>query len=92
MLIALAFTWAYKAGIYRDKNIKKIIIKKHGRLAKSVFKYGLEWLAQVLINAFASAIQKITSVFLSCTYIIFMQLRQSHQALHEKTVRNLLSA
>ena len=67
MLTALAFTWAYKAGIYRDKNIKKIIIKKHGRSAKSVFKYGLEWLAQVLINAFSRSIQTITSAFLSCT-------------------------
>ena len=67
MLTALAFTWAYKAGIYRDKNIKKIIIKKHGTSAKSVFKYGLEWLAQVLINAFSRSIQTITSAFLSCT-------------------------
>lgn len=67
MLVALAFVWAYKVGIYQHNNIKKIKIKKHGRLEKSFFAYGLETLAQALLNAFEQIIQKLTSPFLSCT-------------------------
>ena len=67
MLTALAFVWAYKIGIYRDKEIKNIKIKKHGRLAKSIFAYGLEWLAQCLINSLNSKAEKLTKIFLSCT-------------------------
>jgi hypothetical protein len=67
MLTALAFVWAYKVGIYRDKEIKNIKIKKHGRLAKSLFTYGLEWLAQCLLNSFNKKTKKVTAIFLSCT-------------------------
>jgi hypothetical protein len=45
-LVMVAFVWAYKAGIYLDK-IRPINIKKHGRRAKSLFKYGLTHLAKV---------------------------------------------
>jgi hypothetical protein len=67
MLVALAFVWAYKVGIYQHKNIKQLKIKKHGRLEKSFFAYGLETLAQALLNAFVEAIHKLTLPFLSCT-------------------------
>jgi hypothetical protein len=66
-IVALAFVWAYKVGIYRDKEIKSIKIKKHGRPEKSLFAYGLEWLAQVLINQFKKEYKKVISPFLSCT-------------------------
>ena len=65
MLTAIAFFWAYKVGIYRDKEIKKK--KKHGRAEKSIFSYGLKWLAQVLINNTTEIIEKLTLTFLSCT-------------------------
>lgn len=67
MLVALAFVWAYKVGIYQHNNIKKLKIKKHGRLEKSFFAYGLELLAQALLNAFDFIIHKLTLTFLSCT-------------------------
>ena len=51
-MVALTFVWAYKVGIYRNDAIKPIKIKKHGRPEKSIFAYGLEWLAQVFINQF----------------------------------------
>ena len=66
-MVALAFVWAYKTGFYRDKEVKPIKIKKHGRPEKSLFAYGLEWLAQVLINPFNHLGQKIITPFLSCT-------------------------
>jgi len=39
-IMTIAFTWAYLVGIYKDENIKAIRILKHGRRAKSFFKYG----------------------------------------------------
>lgn len=67
MLVALAFVWAYKVGIYRNNEIKQIKIKKHGRLEKSFFAYGLEYLAQAFLNALSLNIQKLSFAFLSCT-------------------------
>jgi hypothetical protein len=46
-LVLFAFTWAYIAGVFLD-SICPIKIKKHGRKAKSLFKYGLTHLASVL--------------------------------------------
>lgn len=65
LLVMIAFVWCYKVGIYLHQ-IKPITIKKHGRKAKSIFKYGLYFLANVLLN---SENQKNIDVFhfLSCT-------------------------
>ncbi|MBJ7883023.1 IS4 family transposase [Gelidibacter salicanalis] len=65
LLVMIAFVWCYKVGIHLHL-IKPIIIKKHGRKAKSIFKYGLSFLANVLLN---SENQKDIDVFcfLSCT-------------------------
>lgn len=64
-LIIFAFTWAYLAGIYLDA-IRPIEIKKHGRRAKSLFKYGLVFIANAL---FSNDINKFIDCckFLSCT-------------------------
>jgi hypothetical protein len=64
-LVIIAFVWAYKAGIYLD-SICPIVIKKHGRRAKSLFKYGLTYLANAL---FSDDIDRFIfcSNFLSCT-------------------------
>lgn len=67
LITAMAFLWAYKVGIYRNDNIKEIVIKKHGRPAQSLFSYGLEFLAQALINFFPKRILVATTAFLSCT-------------------------
>jgi len=64
-LVLFAFTWAYIAGVFLD-SICPIKIKKHGRRAKSLFKYGLTYLASVL---FSNNIGKFRDVckILSCT-------------------------
>jgi len=64
-LVLIAFTWVYKAGIYLD-TLKPIKIKNHGRRAKSFFKYGLTYIANLL---FSNDIDKFTQCckFLSCT-------------------------
>ena len=64
-LVLIAFAWVYRAGIYLDA-LKPIKIKKHGRRAKSLFKYGLNFIANLL---FSNDIDKFTQCckFLSCT-------------------------
>lgn len=64
-LVMVAFVWAYKAGIFLNE-ICPIKIKKHGRKAKSIFKYGLTYLAKVLFSNDLNAFKKCCK-FLSCT-------------------------
>ncbi|MDZ4204091.1 MAG: IS4 family transposase, partial [Bacteroidales bacterium] len=64
-LILVAFVWAYKVGIYLDQ-ICPIKIKKHGRRAKSIFKYGLTHLAKVLHSNNLEEFKTLCK-FLSCT-------------------------
>ncbi len=66
LLVMIAFVWCYKVGIYLHLMVKAITVKKHGRKAKSIFKYGLQHVANWLLNALN---QKDISLskFLSCT-------------------------
>ena len=74
-IVMVAFAWAYTAyfvhstsivGVFADKNLKPIRILNHGRRAKSLFKYGLEIIATVLLNPLISIDIEIFK-FLSCT-------------------------
>jgi hypothetical protein len=65
-LVIVAFTWAYIVGIYAHKYVKQIETKKHGRIAKSLFKYGLGMIANFLLNPKCSCQIDIFN-FLSCT-------------------------
>ena len=51
-LVIVAFTWAYKVGVYLHCHVKPIKLKKHGNKAKSIFKHGLSFIASVLLNAY----------------------------------------
>jgi len=64
-IVLVAFVWAYKTGIFLD-TLRPIKIKKHERRAKSLFKYVLTYLANVL---FFNDIDKYIECckFLSCT-------------------------
>ena len=66
LLVMIAFVWCYKTGIFLHDNVKKIKVKKHGRMAKSIFKYGLSYIASTLLN---SKNQNSINIFnfLSCT-------------------------
>ena len=48
-VLALAFCWAYQVGAWRHE-VKPIRIKTHQRPAKSIFRYGLDWIPQALFN------------------------------------------
>ncbi len=65
LLVMIAFVWAYKVGIYRHQKIP-IIIKAHGRKAKSIFRYGLDCITNVLLNTKNQLYIDIFT-FLSCT-------------------------
>ena len=65
-LVIVAFTWAYKVGVYLHNYVKPIKLKKHGNKARSFFKYGLSFIASVLLNAYYQTHIDIFK-FLSCT-------------------------
>ncbi len=65
LLVMIAFVWCYKVGIYLHQ-INPIKIKKHGRKAKSIFKYGLNYVASVLLNPLNQNNINLMQ-FLSCT-------------------------
>ena len=66
-LLTLATLWAFKVGEWLHQH-EPLTIKKHGRLTKSVFRYGLDFLRttffdiQLKMNAFLFSLK-----FLSCT-------------------------
>ena len=47
--LAIAFSWAYLMGEWCHTQ-KPICIKSHQRPAKSIFRYGLDWLRDILLN------------------------------------------
>ena len=52
VLLAIAFCWAHKTGEWRHE-LRPIKIKKHGRPAISLFRYGLDYIIDMLTNLFA---------------------------------------
>jgi hypothetical protein len=50
VLLAIAYCWAHKTGEWRIEQQEPILIKKHGRLAQSIFRYGLDLLQDALMK------------------------------------------
>lgn len=48
-VLAIAFCWSYKLGIIKDAE-KPIPKKTHGRMSKSLFRLGLDWLRSVVLS------------------------------------------
>jgi hypothetical protein len=66
-LLTLATIWAFKVGqwLHQQEPLK---IKKHGRLAKSIFRYGLDFLRSTLFDIQLKMNDfQISLTFLSCT-------------------------
>jgi Transposase DDE domain len=51
VLLAIAFCWAHKTGEWQHE-ITPIKIKKHGRPAVSLFRYGLDYIANAVMKVF----------------------------------------
>lgn len=48
-VLTIAFCWAYHVGAWLNE-VKPIRVKKHQRPAKSVFRYGFDWIRHLLFN------------------------------------------
>jgi len=66
-VVAIAFVWAYLAGIDKHLNMKPIKVKKHGRRAYSFFKYGMIRIACALTNPINNSDLRRCLKLLSCT-------------------------
>lgn len=65
-LVIIAFTWAYLIGIFLHENVKPIRLLNNGRKAKSLFKYGLNYIENILLNTYYQDNINIFN-FSSCT-------------------------
>jgi len=66
-LITLALCWAVKTGEWLHQN-SPLKVKKHGRLAKSIFRYGLDDLRSIVTDLDLKQIEFLHSLkFLFCT-------------------------
>jgi hypothetical protein len=65
-IVMIAFVWAYVVGVFINEHIKPVRILKNGRRAKSLFKYGLEYIATCLLKQHAGSEINVFQ-FLSCT-------------------------
>lgn len=66
MIVMIALVWCYKIGDYLHEKVKPIQIKKHQRKAFSVFKYGLNYINNILNNSLNKLNINVLQ-FLSCT-------------------------
>ena len=65
--MSLALCWAIKTGKWLNQ-LKPIQVKKHGRLAKSIFRNGLNHLRSILTDLDLKHDEFLESLqFLSCT-------------------------
>jgi hypothetical protein len=66
-LLTIALCWAFRIGEWLVTQ-KPISIKKHGRKAKSIFRYGLDHLRRILLNLEQNLVDFLHALhFLSCT-------------------------
>lgn len=54
VLLSIAFCWSHKTGEWKHE-CEPIKIKKHGRPAISLFRYGLDYLIEAIVNIFFKA-------------------------------------
>lgn len=59
VLLAISFCWSHRIGEWQNE-IKPIKIKSHGRLSKSIFRYGLDYLRESFYNP------ENTKIFTNC--------------------------
>lgn len=71
VVVVIAFAWAHRIGEWRHENVKPIRIKKTlKRPAKSIFRYGLDWLQDKLQNA-------VDSLKLLVHFLVFKELSEA---------------
>jgi hypothetical protein len=72
VVAVIAFAWAHRTGEWRHENVKPIRIKKTlNRPEKSIFRYGLDWLQDKLLNS-AESLTSFYEIFFQS--IVFKEL------------------
>jgi hypothetical protein len=68
-LVAIALVWAHSVGEWlHDTKLKPLLTKQHGRLAKTFFRHGLDYLRYLLCNPLAPRKNLLFCIhLLSCT-------------------------
>jgi hypothetical protein len=69
VLLAIGFCWAHKMGEWRHESKKPIKVKKHGRFAKSFFRYGLDYIREAILKVLVRS-----DFFRDCLNIIKLPL------------------
>jgi hypothetical protein len=67
-LLTLALCWSMHTGILLNQ-LQPIVLKKHGRRAKSLFRLGFDYIRQIVLNSSPSNNDdfRLSLQFLSCT-------------------------
>lgn len=69
VVAVIAFAWAHRTGEWRQENVKPIRIKKTlERPEKSIFRYGLDWLQDKLLNSGDSLTSFYEALFQSIVF------------------------
>jgi hypothetical protein len=72
VVAVVAFCWAHRIGEWQHENVKPIKVKKHQRLAKSIFRAGLDLLRDSLLKP-------IDSLRLVCqNFLQFIDLEEAY--------------
>lgn len=53
-VVAIAFCWAFKIGLWKHCHVKRIVIKNHERPLFNFFRYGLDEIRNCLLSTFQS--------------------------------------
>lgn len=59
VVLAISYCWALKTGVWRHYHEKKIVLKNHGRKAKSFFRYGLDYLQEACLKWLTGRIKQL---------------------------------
>jgi hypothetical protein len=67
-LVTIAFVWAHRCGEHLHTYVKAIKCKKHGYLAQSFFRYGLDYLRSIISHLHLKVLEfRHALMLLSCT-------------------------
>jgi Transposase DDE domain len=67
-VMSLAIFWALQAGTWLEQHLKPLKAKKHGRLALSRFRYGLDYLRRLILQQILDSAQALPLIhLLTCT-------------------------
>lgn len=63
-VVTLGFCWAHKTGEWKDRFVNPLNVKSHGRREHSLFRYGLDELADALLGATVTGHHAVRLLFL----------------------------